>query len=113
MTAEEAIATITGAQVIVPNRDPDKFVAAIDRALISLRLERQKYTPKPLTIKELQQMHGQPVWMEEEKVWGIINVDEYGQWKGIPHITFYFKSVRCDWNIVKRKLTCYRHKPKE
>lgn len=47
MTAEEAIAIITGAQVVVTNRDPDKFVAAIDRALIALRLERQRDNPNP------------------------------------------------------------------
>ena len=56
MTAEEAIAIITGAQVVVTNRDPDKFVAAIDRALIALRLEKQRDNPKPLTIEELKQM---------------------------------------------------------
>lgn len=52
MTADEAIAIITGAQAMVMNRDPDKFVAAIDRALIALRLERQRDNPQPLTIEE-------------------------------------------------------------
>lgn len=42
MTADEAIAIITGSHVVVTNRNPDKFVAAIDRALISLRLDRQR-----------------------------------------------------------------------
>ena len=52
MTAEEAITIITGAQVVVTNRDPDKFVAAIDRALISLRLEKQ---PKEVAIEKSNQ----------------------------------------------------------
>lgn len=74
------------------------------------KIEREK--PKPLTIEQLQTMNGEPVWLEDEKVWGIINIDDCGQWKGIPFITFYWRGIRCDWNIVRRKLTCYRCKPK-
>ena len=41
MTAEEAIAIITGAQVVVTNRDPDKFVEAVNRAILALDRERR------------------------------------------------------------------------
>ena len=61
----------------------EAFAMAID----ALQEKAEREDPAPLTIEELQQMHGEPVWMEDEKVWGIINVDEYGQWKGIPFTT--------------------------
>ena len=79
----------------------------------ALREKAERDDPKPLTIEELRHMHGEPVWVDDEKTWGIINIDDYGQWKGKPFITFYYKSVRCDWDIERRGLKCYRYKPKE
>ena len=68
---------------------------------------------KPLTIEELRQMHGEPVWIEQENAWGIVNVVNYGDFKNEPFVTFYYKSVMRGWNIVKRGLTCYRHNPEK
>lgn len=81
-------------------------------ALQALREQEEREDPKPLTIEELQQMHGQPVWIEDEKAWGIINAYDFGTWKEKPFVTFYYKSVRCEWDIERRGLKCYRHKPK-
>ena len=86
---------------------------ALTMAIAALQEKAEREDPKPLTIEQLRQMRGEPVWMKEEQAWGIINIDDYGEWKGVPFITFYYKTTRCDWNIVKRGLTCYRHKPKE
>ena len=118
MTADEAIAIITGAQTMVLNRDPDKFVAAIDRALIALHLERQRDNPKPLPIEELKQMAGDPVWVVCEQclqggaAWCILepcgenfNVlvsraeNRYGRFAGM-------------WNDYGYSWVAYRHKPK-
>lgn len=74
---------------------------------------KEQEAQKPLTIEELKQMNGEPVWLPEENVWGIINIDEDGQWAGKPFVTFYYKSVECNYDIQKRKMKCYRHKPKE
>ncbi len=115
MTAEEAIAIITGAQTMVINRDPDKFVAAIDRALISLRLERQRDNPKPLTIEELRQMNGEPVWVKPLNA-----AKDKGEWcvtdfykdsfdaliPGIDNTWYESKDYGKTWEA-------YRHKPKE
>lgn len=86
----------------------------IDKQFIAdaLREKLEREDPKPLTIEELQQMHGQPVWIEDEKAWGIINAYDFGTWKEKPFVTFFYKSVRCDWDIERRGLKCYRHKPK-
>lgn len=75
-------------------------------------LEERK-NQKPLTIAELEKMHGLPVWIADENVWGIVHVDEYGKWAGKPFVSFYWKSVHCDYDIQKRKLKCYRYKPEE
>ena len=66
---------------------------------------------EPLTLEELRQMHGKPVWIEQENTWGIINVEEREPWKGTPFVTFYYKSVRCEYNIESRGLTCYSYEP--
>ena len=38
---------------------------------------------KELTIEELKQMPGQPVWCPEEESYGIVMCDKIGQWAGI------------------------------
>lgn len=93
--------------------DIDEFREAVGAGKAALCEKAERENPKPLTLEELRQMDGEPVWINDEKCWGIINIDEYGQWAGVPFVTFYYKSVRCDWHIEKRGLTCYRHKPKE
>lgn len=113
MTPKEALKILTGAEIMVLNRFHDKFMDAACVALNCLKEKAEQEDPKPLTIEELQQMNGEPVWLEDEKVWGIINIDDCGQWKDKPFITFYWRTIRCDWNIESRGLTCYRHKPKE
>lgn len=116
MTIEEAIRNrercLQYLEACGPNATPEN-VEAVKLSIAALREKAERENPRPLTLEELRQMHGEPVWMEDEKVWGIIDVDEYGQWKNKPFITFYWKSVRCNWNIEVRGLTCYRNKPKE
>lgn len=41
MTAEEAIAILNGAEAMVLNRNPDKFVEAVNRAILALDRDRQ------------------------------------------------------------------------
>lgn len=41
---------------------------------------------KELTIEELKQMAGQPVWCPEEEAYGIVMCDKIGQWAGIPFL---------------------------
>lgn len=109
MTADEAIAIINGAQVVVTNRNPDKFVAAIARALIALRLERQRDNPKPLTIEELKQMKGEPVWVQGP------GIPEYGRWAIVEdafgNSLYLVNDFTC--HDIGKTWEAYRHKPKE
>ena len=41
MTPDEAIAILDGAEAMVLNRNPDKFVEAVNRAILALDSERQ------------------------------------------------------------------------
>lgn len=69
---------------------------------------------KPLTIEELKEMAGQPVWGPDEEAYGIVMCDKIGQWAGIPflHGVWYSDDdgvgVEFNHNIIGRKLKCYR-----
>lgn len=69
---------------------------------------------KELTIEELKQMPGQPVWCPEEEAYGIVMCDKIGQWAGIPflHGVWYSDDdgvgVEFNHNIIGRKLKCFR-----
>ena len=67
---------------------------------------------KPLTIEELRQMNGEAVWVERENTWAIVCVDSNGPYKGQPFAMFRYENIRCDYDIERRGLRCYRHKPK-
>lgn len=67
----------------------------------------------PLTISELQEMDGKPVWCKECSRYGIICVDTKGIWEGIPFFSFRHEGVDFCWNVDNRNLTLYRCKPEE
>ena len=88
---------------------------AFAMAIAALQEKQERENPKLLTIEELQQMNGEPVWVEElaklidTTGWAIVEVDDRGTYKGIPFVADRY----CTWNVVSRGLHCYRHKPKE
>ncbi len=64
---------------------------------------------KPLTIEELRQMAGQPVWCPDEEAYGVVMCDSIGRWAGIPflHGVWYKDGdndcgVEFSHNIIKR-----------
>lgn len=67
---------------------------------------------KPLTIEELKEMAGQPVWCSDEEAYGVVMCDSIGQWAGIPflHGVWYHDGIGVEFNhnIIGRKLKCYR-----
>ena len=67
---------------------------------------------KPLTIEELKEMAGQPVWCPDEEAYGVIMCDSIGKWAGIPfmHGVWYHDGIGVEFNhnIIERKLKCYR-----
>ena len=67
---------------------------------------------KPLTIEELKEMAGQPVWCPDEEAYGVVMCDNIGQWAGIPFLqgVWYHDGIGTEFNhnIIRRKLKCYR-----
>ena len=81
MTREEAIRQLDGADIAVLNRDFFKFNQAIIMAISALRQQEhfREVTKKvePLTLDELRQMDGEPVWIKlfdpDEEFWVLRN----------------------------------------
>ena len=71
----------------------------------------------PLTLDELREMGGEPVWCLEMRCWGIIKLETIGQWAGMPFLigTLHDRGVAVDfeYDVVKRELTLYRRRSKE
>ena len=110
MTADEAIAILTGAETMVLNRNPDKFVEAVNRAILAL--DREKRKPEPLTIKDLLHMHGEPVYVTvpgepHRSKWCIVEVCSPSP--GLHGIEYFCHLSIVGTNAVK----VYRHRPKE
>ena len=72
---------------------------------------------KTLTLNEMRQMVGQPVWCTKENAYGIITCDKYGKWAGIPFLYGVCKYEESEGefnnNIVSRKLKCFRVEDKK
>ena len=83
------------------------------RAIVALREQEKRTSDQPLTIEELRQMNGQPVWIAEENAWGIVSVDSCGIHEGQPFAKFRYNTIWCEYDIERRNLHCYRHKPQE
>lgn len=100
--------------------DPKGYVDAEAEAEVitfkALQEMQERMHPKLLTIKELQTMSGEPIWVEDGEFgsWAIVEIDDAGQWKDMPFahgLTSY--GFKFNWNIKNRKLRCYRYKPAE
>lgn len=81
------------------------------RAIAALREREKRENTNPLTLYELRQMNGQPVWIAEENAWGIVGVDSCGFLENRPFVKFRYDTIWCDYDIERRNLNCYRHKP--
>ena len=67
---------------------------------------------KPLTLEQLREMDGQPVWIVEFPDWGHWELSEdAGKWKDIPFALFEKNSTRFEWNIEGRELSLYSYPP--
>lgn len=113
MTREEAREVLIREKTYL-NGGPDVNIHEYEEALgIAIEALRQMPCEKndPLTLEELRQMNGEPVWIEGEETWGIVAVDGFGPWADKPFAVFRYKSVTCTYDIERRGLKCYRRKP--
>lgn len=69
--------------------------------------------PQPLTIEELRQMDGEPVWVVEWNHWALVSVEEIRKLGEIPFLRCVMYGVEHCYNADVQNIHCYRHKPKE
>lgn len=68
---------------------------------------------EPLTLEELREMDGEPVWVEEVEHWALIDIEKSGQWAGIPFAVWAENGANFTYNIEDRELHCFRRPPEE
>lgn len=90
-----------------------KIAEALAMAIDALQEKAARENPEPLTIEELKQMHGEPVYLDVGNIWGIIDVPDHGAFEGIPFVCFEDRGIPHAWDIEKRNIRCLRYKPKE
>ena len=66
---------------------------------------------EPLTLEQLREMDGEPVWVEDVKHWALIDIGKGGQWDGVPFAVWAENGVKFTYNIMNRNLHCYRRPP--
>ena len=77
-------------------------------------VERQPtLTPpnEPLTLEQLREMDGEPVWVEDVKHWALIDIEKGGQWDGVPFAIWAENGTKFTYNVESRGLHCYRRPP--
>lgn len=81
--------------------------------------EEEAPTNVPLTLDELREMDGEPVWCAEMECWGIVKVETVGHWANKPflvgawHTPTRGSAVNFECDVQMRGLTLYRRKPGE
>lgn len=74
-------------------------------------VDYQKTPNELLTLEELREMDGDPVWVEEVKHWALIDIEKGGQWDGIPFAVWAENGAKFTYNVKSRGLQCYRRPP--
>ena len=92
--------------------DPDNSRA---NEIIDLFDDAPEFNPpnEPLTLEQLREMDGEPVWVEEVKHWALIDIEKGGQWDGIPFAVWAENGAKFTYNVKSRGLHCYRRPPEE
>ncbi len=120
MTTEEVITILgraegyVGIHYINGVEDPcisPCLLKAIDFAIAALRAQQEAENPKPLTLTELREMDGEPVWVQSP------GMPEYGRWAIVEGVDIEQKILwlRADYTChdYGKVWLAYRHKPKE
>ena len=116
----------------IESKSRKKFLDALDTALAALRAKQELEKNAPLTLDELREMDGEPVYIRMEDgregyaiiVWAydsplLYGPDYYDGVSGEPDIDFYGLQDANDslkesnWNLHQLGWLAYRHKPKE
>ena len=119
MTREEAIKwmeeTIQDAEGLLDKCSPAlKEEVLKQNEVFKIAISALRFAPqpgKPLTLDQLREMDGQPVWCEDVGRWALVSVDNVGEWKGVPFALFMENGAKFNWNVEVRKLTLYSYPP--
>ena len=90
------------------------ILVADEDAIIKFLKEKCPTLPpptEPLTLEELRQMNGEPVWVEDVKHWALIDIEKGGQWDGVPFAIWAENGAKFTYNVESRGLHCYRRPP--
>lgn len=66
---------------------------------------------EPLSLEQLQEMDGQPVWIEDTSCWGLVFIPKAGQFKNSPFVLFRKEGVQFEWHVTDSELTIYSYPP--
>ncbi len=121
MTTEEAIKTIEIAIAEVEWDYPMDYAVAFEMAIAALRAQQEREKNEPLTLDELREMDGKPVWCVDgsgDETWGLVHMDyshmdvidhDCGLWRG----EFYNMGGDGRNSLHRLGWLAYRRKPKE
>lgn len=107
----ESIADHTRSMAASPDADDiwRKDIDALKFALTALRSMLE--AGEPLSLEQLKQMDGKPVWCEDVERWAIVSVSDAGKWKDVPFALFEKNDGRFEWNVEDRELSLYSYPP--
>ena len=110
----EALEAINNAAVAYIEGGPyENDLPGMELAVEIDRLSRDFVRPpnEPLTLEQLREMDGEPVWVEDVKHWALIDIEKGGQWDGVPFAIWAENGMKFTYNIKNRGLHCYRRPP--
>lgn len=84
-------------------------IAALEFTLTTLRSMQE--AGEPLSLEQLKQMDGKPVWCEDVERRAIVSVSDAGKWKDVPFALFEKNGGRFEWNVEDRELSLYSYPP--
>ena len=87
----------------------EQIEEAIDAAVTALRSMLE--AGEPLSLEQLREMDGKPVWCEDVERWAFVSVSDAGKWKDVPFALFEKKGGRFEWNVEDRELSLYSYPP--
>ena len=116
MTTERAIDYL---EQCVDGFDPD-FDEAVSLSVTALRAQQERENPKPLTLDELRQMDGEPVWLHTfSSIQKKTNISQWVILESIGNSNAVFLKGGCNSRITKwfcnygTTWLVYRYKPKD
>lgn len=64
-----------------------------------------------ISVEQLREMDGEPVWVEDVKHWALIDIEKGGRWDGVPFAIWAENGTKFTYNVESRGLHCYRRPP--